>query len=150
KLEDIFAGKSLVVMFNGDKERILADTARELSGVSLGGKKDAGHVDPGAPLGEDQFQMMVGVRDDYRLDPRQEVSMPLADMFAFEGNSPAHEFENDLIYVPRIPLDTTEAEAMLHMITVFTDTTDLSVGVRTYAGYTDDELRRGRPAVMIR
>jgi len=48
------------VMFNGDKEQILADTARKLGGVSLRGRKDAGHVDPGTPLGEDQFQMMVG------------------------------------------------------------------------------------------
>jgi hypothetical protein len=156
KLEDVFVGKALVVMFTGDKEQILADTARELGGESFAGRKDAGHVDPSSPLGEDQFQMMVAVRDhNYRLDPRLAVSIRQGDLWALAGkplgdDAPDVGFANEPIYVPRVPLDATEADAMLRMITVYVDATDPSAGARTYAGYTEDELRRDRPAVRVR
>jgi hypothetical protein len=57
-----------------------------------------------------------------------------------------------LVYVPRIPTDTNEAAAMLKMTTLLadlTDPTDPEGSIRTYAGYTDDELRRGKPVVMV-
>ena len=151
KLEDVFVGKTLVVMFSGDKDRILADTGRELGGHSLAGRQDAGHVNPGAPLPEDQFQMMAGVRDhNYRLDPRLAVSMKQSDLFARAGKPLLHKRDDDVIYVPRIPLDQTEADAMLCMMTICADATDPSAGVRTYAGYTEQELLRGKPGVRLR
>jgi len=152
KLEDVFVRKELVVAFTGDKESILADTARELGGESLAGRKDAGHVDPSSPLSEDQFQMMVAVLDDdYRLDPYAAVSIPFNDLAALAGKPPLSDsrIANDLIYVPRIPIDATEADAMLRMIVVTTDATDPSAGVKTYAGYTDKELSGGRPYVRV-
>ena len=151
KLEDVFVGKELVVTFTGDKESILADTARELGGESFAGRKDAGHVDLGAPLAEDQFRMMVAVLDgDYRLDPRAAVSITLADMLVLAGKPvAADQFANDLVYVPRIPHDATEADAMLRMMTVTADATNPALGVKTYAGYTDKELSGGRPYVCV-
>jgi hypothetical protein len=83
KLEDVFVGKALLVKFTGDKEQILADTARELGGKSLEGVKDVGHVVPGSVLPDNQFQMLVGVLDpSYRLNPRLAVSMRHTDLFA--------------------------------------------------------------------
>jgi hypothetical protein len=38
---------------------------------------------------------------------------------------------------------------MLQMMVVTADATDPSIGVRTYAGYTDQELLRGKPGVRI-
>jgi len=151
KLEDVFVGKALVVMFNGDRERILADTARELGGESFAGRKDAGHVDPGTPLAEDQFQMMVAVLDhDYRLDPRDAVSMLTSDLCALAGKPLSDStIASEPIYVPRIPIDATEADAMLRMIVVTTDATNPSARVKTYAGYTDKELSGGRPYVRV-
>jgi hypothetical protein len=159
KLEDVFVGWALVVMFNGDRRQFLEATAREIyAGRPLEPAAKARHVDPNTPLPEDQFRMMVAVRDyDYRLDPRRAVSMRFVDLLALAGKVSTAVVDDDLIYVPRIPLDATEADAMLRMMTVFTDLTDPSLdlanpgaNVRTYAGYTDDELRRGRPAVRIR
>jgi hypothetical protein len=95
--------------------------------------------------------MMVAVQHNYRLDPRSAVSIPLADMLALAGGPIAvdHRFANDLIYVPRIPTDATEADAMLRMMTVSADATNPSAGVKTYAGYTDEELSGGRPYVRV-
>jgi hypothetical protein len=114
KLEDVFVGKALVVMFNGDRERILADTARELGGESFAGRKDAGHVDPDTPLGDDQFQMMVAVLDDdYRLNPRDAVSMLTGDLCALAGKPLSDStMASEPVYVPRIPIDATEADAI--------------------------------------
>ena len=55
----------------------------------------------------------------------------------------------DLVYVPRIPLDAAEADAMLRMMTITVDATqpvpdpsnfDPESALKTYAGYTDQEL----------
>jgi hypothetical protein len=52
-------------------------------------------------------------------------------------------------------VDATEAKAMLRMTTIVTDATDPVVvtnpkaAIRTYSGYTNDELRRGKPAVLV-
>lgn len=54
------------------------------------------------------------------------------------------------VYVPRIPRDAEEAKAMQQTLTVFMDTVNPSKGVRDYAGYTQDELMRGKPGVRVR
>jgi hypothetical protein len=61
KVEDLFVGKALVVVFNGDKARILNETARELSGQ---------------PFSGEQFTMTVGVLDnDHKLDPAAAIGI---------------------------------------------------------------------------
>jgi hypothetical protein len=135
KIEDIFVGKALAVMFNGDKELILESTLRDLRGEPI---RD-GH----------DFTMTVGVREHRcRLDPRNAVSMPEADLFALAGKPLPGA--SGSIYVPRVPIDAAEADAMLRMLTVVADATDPSAEVRTYAGYTNEELAGGRPHVRIR
>jgi hypothetical protein len=152
KLEDVFVGIVLVVSFKGDKDLLLADTAHELSGHSLEGRGDVGHVEPGTPMAKDQFEMMVGVIDGHhRLNPRDAVSMTNGELFALAGKPlPADEaFAGELIYLPRIPLDAAEAAAMTAMMTVFADTTRPNE-IRTYAGYTNEELCGGKPHVLVR
>jgi hypothetical protein len=56
KLEDIFVGKALVVMFNGDKEQILADTGRELGGESLEGRRTPGTSIQARPWAKTSFK----------------------------------------------------------------------------------------------
>jgi hypothetical protein len=70
---------------------------------------------------------------------------------------PAHADERRLLFepmlAPRWPIDAAEAEAMMKMMTVTTDITNplaMLDGPKTYVGYTDDELCRGKPAVRIR
>jgi len=43
-----------------------------------------------------------------------------------------------------------EAQAMLRMSTITVDATDPNCRQRVYAGYTLDELRGGKPAVIVR
>jgi hypothetical protein len=152
RLEDVFVGKALLVKFTGDKERILADSQGELRGKSLEGRKDVGQVELGSILPDDQFQMMVAVLDEsYRLDPRAAVSMSTGDLFALAGKSLARDdpVASKPIYVPRIPRDAAEADAMLRMTVVIADATNPSSGVRTHAGYTNEELSGGRPHVLV-
>jgi hypothetical protein len=133
RVEDIFACKMLAVMFVGDKERILEFTARE--------------VRHGAPLEHDehQFQMIVAVVEEHLpLDPRNAVTIRKAGLFAIAGVGVVTK-PDELFYVPRIPLDADEAKRMLGMMTIYADAADPAAGVRTYAGYTEEELRRGRP-----
>jgi hypothetical protein len=57
--------------------------------------------------------------------------------------------------VPRIPRDAAEADAMLQILRVMADTTAPGTetaedAIRSYAGYTNDELLCGRPAVIVR
>jgi hypothetical protein len=138
KLEGVFVGKSLLVEFIGEAKGILENTARELRGE---------------PFRQQKFQMIAAVLDElHQLDPRQAVSMEKADLFALACKPVAADdrFAGDLIYVPRIPLDATEAEAMLRMITVTADATNPSAGVRLYAGYTDEELFGGKSHMRVR
>jgi hypothetical protein len=131
KLEDVFVGKSLLVKFIGEAKGVLENTTRELRGE---------------PFSKEKFQMMAAVLDErHRLDPRQAVSMKNADLFALAGKPVASDdrFADDLIHVPRIPIDAAEAEAMLRMITVTADATAPNAGVRIYAGYTNEELYGG-------
>jgi hypothetical protein len=124
-------------MFIGDKEEIIDESVRELKGE---------------PFSGGEFSMAVGVDDDhYRLNPAAAVSMTNGELFALAG-SPLHDnkaFAAELIYVPRIPVDASEAEAMLGMVTVFMDATKPGLPLpRTYAGYTDQEL--SEPHVKVR
>jgi hypothetical protein len=139
KLEDVFVGKQMLVRFEGDATAILQDTARELNGQPLSGKA--------------RGSMMAAVLDeDYKLDPSDAISMRGADLWAMLGRESAPEkLSDELFYLPRIPLDADEAKAMMQMLTVCADLTNEEKRiVGTYAGYTDDELRRGRPAVFVR
>jgi hypothetical protein len=80
------------------------------------------------------------------------MSMKHADLCALAGKPVEADdrFADDLVYVPRIPIDATEADAMLRMITVTSDVTNPSAGVRIYAGYTDEELSGGKSHVLAR
>jgi hypothetical protein len=110
----------------------------------------------------EQFTMTVGMKNhELRLDPRQAVSIKEADLFALANHPLAPGVTGeDLYYVPRIPLDAAEAEAMLQMTTIFTDMADpMAVAaavndpkslIKVYAGYTEAELLRGKPGVRVR
>jgi hypothetical protein len=143
RVEDVIAGKSLLVMLRGDKRQILADTVRELEGK---------------PFSGEDFTMVVGVLGDCPLDPAAAVTMIHDDLFAMAGHplEKGGKLGDEPIYIPRIPHDAAEANAMLQMATIFTDLCDPAAlanpqaAIRTYAGYTDDELRRGKPAVRWR
>jgi hypothetical protein len=144
KTEDVFVGKVLMVTFNGDKKAVLESTMRELRGEPFDEKE--------------QFQMMVAVLDaDHRLDPKDAIGTTNGELFALAGDPlppDAAAFAREPIYVPRVPVNAAEAEAiaMLQLVTVFTDTTatDLENAVRTYAGYTDAELSGGKPHVIVK
>jgi hypothetical protein len=143
RVEDIVAGKSLLAMLRGDKQRVLTETLRELNGD---------------PFSGENFTMTVGELDDCHLDPAAAVTVTHNDLFALAGQPLEKDGKlgNEPIYVPRVPHDATEARAMLAMVTLFADVTDPAAFVnseaafRTFAGYTDDELRRGNPAVRVR
>ena len=80
----------------------------------------------------------------------------------FRAGKPApadSSMANDLVYVPHIPTDAAEAEAMLRTLTIMLDATmpvpdpdnfDPRSAIKHYAGYTDEELSLGRPGVLIR
>jgi hypothetical protein len=146
RLEDVVAGKALLVMLRGDARQILAETVRELNGQSFSNEDEA-------------FTMTVGVLDDCRLDPTAAVTMDYRDLVAMAGRPPLEtdsKLYDDPVRVPRIQLDAAEADAMLQMSTVFLDATDPAAmanpeaAICTYCGYTDDELRRGKPAVIVK
>jgi hypothetical protein len=136
KLEDVFVGKSLTVFFIGDKDGLIDDTVRELKGQ---------------PLSGEEFQMAVAVLEDHKLDPDDAVSISMADISAIMGRQWLPEdLPEEPIYVPRIPRDAKEADAMMQTLTVLTDTTRPGRGIREYAGYTNAELLRGQPGVRVR
>jgi len=139
-LANMVVGKAVTVLFTGDRQGILDDTVRDISGQ---------------PLSGDEFQMLVGVSDhNLRLDPDEAVPMSERELFAMVGAEPPADAGT--VYVPRVPVDAAEAGAMLDMMTVFMDATRAAPGIdpnsllRTYAGYTDEELRRGGTAVIVR
>jgi hypothetical protein len=77
--------------------------------------------------------------------------MRMADMYAMCGREFPPKYDPDeLLYVPHVPLDATEAHAMMQTFTIFTDATKPGEMHRIYAGYTDAELMRGRPGVRVR
>jgi hypothetical protein len=95
--------------------------------------------------------MTVAVLDDYKLNPDDAVGVKMADLCAIMGRPALPEdLPGELVYVPRIPLDADEADAMMQTLTVTVDATNPQQGVRDYAGYTDAELMRGKPAVRVR
>ncbi len=82
----------------------------------------------------------------FGLDPRKAVSMPEVDLFAIAGKA---WDRNGEIYVPRIPIDAAEADAMLRLVTIVADATNPNWPTRVYAGYTKEELSEGRPHVLV-
>src|SRR4051794_31556141 len=141
-LVNMVVGKAVVVLFSGDRQGLLEDTWREMAGK---------------PFSGDEFQMMVGISDpDLRLDPDKAVAMHERDLLTMAGKQVSANHPDDMIYVPRIPVDAAEADAILKMMTVFLDATRAAPGIdpksliRTYAGYTEEELRRDQPIVRIR
>lgn len=136
------AGKSLLMMLRGDKRKVLAETVRELNGE---------------PFCNESFTMTVGELGDFRLDPDAAVTMPFRDLHVAAGYPPLEidsKLYHDVAYVPRFPVDAVEAKDMLQMTTIvmnaadFTNT-DPDAAFRTYVGYTNDELRRGKPALVV-
>jgi len=91
------------------------------------------------------------VRGEQRRDPANAIAMRYADFMRLLTKEVPPEMRDDVIYVPRIPHNAAEAAAMASMMTIFCDMTGPpdQAQPRTYAGYTDDELRRNRPAVIV-
>jgi hypothetical protein len=131
KVEDIFVGKVLAIIFNCDRDLLLEETRREFEGL---------------PFTGGEFQMMVGTVEPYLLDPAEAIAMPDNDL----GMAGSPQARGEPILVPRIPHDGAEAKAMLELLTLVTDTTGEFEGIRTYAGYTQAELLRGRVGVSVR
>jgi hypothetical protein len=150
RVEDVFVGKELVVWFTGDRKEILDSTERELNGVPFDLSK--------------QFEMKVVVLSyHHRLDPGKAVSMPFSALAEMAGLPElSEETKEDQIYIPRVPLNADEAKAMLNMLIIFVDGSKdamdaaAAAGINPadliihYAGYTNDELRGGKPAVIVR
>lgn len=146
KVEDVFVGKGLAAIFIGDKSQVLDITERELRGEALDDTV--------------QFSLTVGaINYNHRLDPKDAVCTTNGEMYALAGkplSANAAGFAAESIYVPRIPIDATEADAMMQLVTVFVDATDPKAAIdpespiRTYAGYTEEELSGGKPSVRVR
>lgn len=140
-LTDVFVGKKLKVVFTGDRDRILADTDREMAGQPFSG--------------EEAVQMTVAVAGDYLLNPDQAIGINEAELYRLAtGNDHDPRLETSTIWVPRIPRDAAEAHAMLGFLTVFADVDDPvenpKDAIKLFAGYTNEELRRGQTAVIVR
>jgi hypothetical protein len=131
----------VLVMFEGDRDGIMEDTRREMAAL---------------PMSGEEFRFMAGIADpNLLLDPKEAVPMPERELLLQAGATLPADFKPRTIYVPRVPIDAAEAAAMLGMVTLIGDATlppgtDPASLIRTYAGYTDDELLRGRPAVRVR
>ena len=110
RLEDVFVGKQLVVLFTGDREGLLEETEREQRGQ---------------PFSNEQFQMMVAVASDrYLLNPDDAVCMNEGELWRLAEATYPDELGNGSIHVPRIPRDAAaEAKAMLAMTTITADAT---------------------------
>jgi hypothetical protein len=85
------------------------------------------------------------------LDPQDAVHIPYRDLLALAGRQLNPASDPVTVYVPRIPIDAAEGEAMLRMtVTVSAGATDPATDpampsspkaeARTYAGYTSEEL----------
>jgi hypothetical protein len=72
----------------------------------------------------------------------------MEDMSVIAGRECPEELLDKPLYVPRIPIDTEEANAMMKTLTILTDLTR-SGQIRDYAGYTEAELMRGKPGVRV-
>ena len=141
-----------MVWFKGDRDEILAQTRTETITDA-----DLDDCNKSSITGAGEFTMMVGVDKDYfRLDPDKAIEIPFDELTKLAGRSLPPDPRGILdepVFAPRWPIDAAEADAMMKMMTVTTDITDpqvLLVGPKTYVGYTDDELCRGKPAVRIR
>lgn len=134
RIEDFFVGKSMFVPLDVNREQILEETAREQEGK---------------PFTGGEFQMKVGVADyNYALDPSKAICMSEADLFSLAKGEPYPAgLRDDGVYVPRLPRDAAEANAMFGTYTITLDATVPWDGIgeppmRNYAGYTEAELLR--------
>jgi hypothetical protein len=162
RIEDVFAGKRFEIRFKGDqaKNRASMVRAQQQRGESSGNDNE------GDSAGEDSSVRMrlTELDEPYLLDPREAVCMPYRDLLALAGRQiadptsdpasgsvpeqtlpeTAPETLPEVVYVPRIPIDAAEAEAMLRMTTTLAGgnaATDPAIPeARTYAGYTSAEL----------
>jgi hypothetical protein len=100
---------------------------------------------------KDQFAARHGLIEATFYNPAAAISMPHAQLFTLaRGSAPADIPSDELVYVPRLPRDAAEAESLLQMTTITVDATVSDAPLRIYAGYTQDELLRGRPGVVVR
>ena len=133
KIEELFVGSSILVMLEGDRDQILKDTLH------------------GHPFGGHDFKMIAAEIGEYLLDLDEAIPVSMRDLCTIMGRQPLPEdLPDEPVYVPRIPRDADEAGAMLQTLTVLTDTTKRSIRIRDYAGYTNAEMLRGQPAVLIK
>jgi hypothetical protein len=160
RVEDIFVGRRFEIRFKGSQEANRASMARA-------------QQQQGEPSGNDDEDNSVRMRTTeldelYLLDPQDAVCIPYRDLLALAGRrieqiDPAVSPTRDLsisettipetaipetVYVPRIPIDAAEADAMLRMTTLVADATDPAMPPRTYAGYTREELSGGESGVL--
>jgi hypothetical protein len=170
KVAALFVGKQLIAYFQGDRDEILAQTRAELAfGSDLNGTDNA------SITGASEFQVMIGVHKEvFPLNPDKAIEIQWADLLAVSGRSDPSDDppfkKDDPLWVPRLPVDATEAKAMLRMTQIcidatapvfidctlalasrageFADALDLP-GPRTFCGYTRDELARGRTYVRV-
>jgi hypothetical protein len=169
RIEDMFAGRRFEIRFKGDQASHRASMARaqQYAQQQRGGVKPSGSVESS---GNDNNDANVDKGDSTRttirttelkepclLDPQDAVCIPYLDLLALAGRQidpPTRdsipETLPEVVYVPRIPIDAAEAEAMLRMtttvaVTVRTGATDPDPATdpapRTYAGYTNEELK---------
>jgi hypothetical protein len=153
RIEDVFAGRRFEMRFKGDRESHRASMARAQQQ-----RGEPSDNDPGDKDNSVRMRLTELVEKPYLLDPREAVCIPYRDLLALAGRQidPASDPASDSIpetlpetvYVPRIPIDAFEAEAMLRMtVTVSADAstdpaTDPAMLPRTYAGYTSEELSK--------
>jgi len=136
KIEELFVGSSILVMLEGDRDQILADTLRELHDQPF-----SGH----------EFQMVAAEIGEYLLDLDEAVPVSMRELCAIMGRTPLPEdLPDEPVYVPRMPRDAIEADAMLKTMTVLTDITKAPGWIREYAGYTNAEMLRGKPGLVVK
>ena len=101
----------------------------------------------------------AGIKNDLlRRDPGHAIAIKKTELYALANYPLAADdpYGEELYYVPRIPSDAAEADAMLEMTTVVSDLTDPQAvldpksTIKICAGYTDEELMGGNPALRIR
>ena len=96
-------------------------------------------------------QMMVAAdRAPYLLDPDNAVGINEGEMYRLARGSCPEGFGDDTIYVPRIPRDAAEANAMMQSFTILSNADKPLEPPKLYAGYSEAELLRGGVGVAIR
>jgi hypothetical protein len=138
RIEDEFAGRRFEIRLKGDRAKNLEAMANAQHGgvePSLGNVIKISELDAPCLL-DPQDAVCIPYRDLLVLAGRQidPTSDPAPQMQGSESipETSSPETVPETVYVPRIPIDAAEAEAMLRMTA--------TVAAKTYAGYASEEL----------